>query len=89
MQVLLHRAAEKYLARLNEPDKGRMTVALGGLAKEPPAGDIRPYEGNPGIWRLKVGRHRALYQVEDNAILVTHIAPRGQAYTRKTRTRRG
>jgi hypothetical protein len=23
------------------------------LEREPPEGDIRPYEGNPGIWRIQ------------------------------------
>jgi clan AA aspartic protease len=31
----------------------------------------------------------ALFKIEDETILVTHIEPRGQAYTKKTRKRRG
>jgi len=30
MQVLLHRIPEKYLERLNEPDKGHIETALKG-----------------------------------------------------------
>jgi mRNA-degrading endonuclease RelE of RelBE toxin-antitoxin system len=90
MQVFLHHIVEKYLGRLNEIDRERIKAALKGLKKEPPEGNIRPYEGNPGIWRLKVsGGHRALFKIEDGEILVTHIEPRGQAYTKKTRNRRG
>jgi mRNA-degrading endonuclease RelE of RelBE toxin-antitoxin system len=89
MQVFLHKAAEKYLERMSEPKKSRVKSALKGLEKEPPEGDIRPYEGSPGIWRLKVSGYRALYKIEENTILVTHIEPRGQAYTRKTRKKRG
>jgi mRNA-degrading endonuclease RelE of RelBE toxin-antitoxin system len=59
------------------------------LEKEPPEGDIRPYKGSPGFLRLKVGNYRAIFKFEDNSILVTHIEPRGQAYTKKTRTKRG
>jgi hypothetical protein len=36
MHVLLHRIPKKYLARLNEPDKGYVQTALRGLEKEPP-----------------------------------------------------
>jgi mRNA-degrading endonuclease RelE of RelBE toxin-antitoxin system len=90
MQVLLHSIPSKYLERLNATDRDRIKSALKKLEKEPPEGDIRPYESNPGIWRLKVsGGYRALFKFEGDTILVTHIEPRGQAYTKKTRKRRG
>ena len=89
MQVFLHHTARKYLDRLDQTDRGRIKKALKDLEKEPPEGDIRPYEGNPGIWRLKVGGYRVLYKIEGDIILATHIEPRGQAYKKKTRNRRG
>jgi mRNA interferase RelE/StbE len=89
MEVVLHHAASKYYSRLSEPWKNQVKNAIDGLEKEPPEGDIRPYEGNPGIFRLKVGKHRVLFKIEGETILVTHIEPRGQAYTKKTRNRRG
>jgi mRNA-degrading endonuclease RelE of RelBE toxin-antitoxin system len=89
MKVILHHTADKYLDRLNAADRDRIKAALRDLEKEPPEGNIRPYAGNPGMWRLKVSSFRALYTIEDNHILVTHIEPRGQAYTKKTRSKRG
>ena len=89
MKVILHHTAEKYLMKLNAADSIRIGNALDGLEKEPPEGNIRPYEGSPGLLRLKVSGYRALFKIEDNEILVTHIEPRGQAYTKKTRKRRG
>jgi mRNA-degrading endonuclease RelE of RelBE toxin-antitoxin system len=90
MKVFVHHTAQKYLDRLPEPSKGQIKKALKNLEKEPPEGNIRPYEGNPGIWRLKAtGDYRALFKYVDNIILVTHIEPRGQAYTKKTRNKRG
>jgi mRNA interferase RelE/StbE len=89
MTVLLHHAADKYLNRLNPEDKARFNTAFQNLAKEPPQGDIRPYIGVPGVQRLHVGSYRALFKIEENIILVTHIEPRGQAYTKKTRKKRG
>ena len=89
MDVFLHHAAQKYLGRLNQADKERIKAALQDLEKEPPEGDIRPYEGNPGIWRLKVSGYRVLYKIDGGIILATHIEPRGQAYTKKTRNKRG
>jgi mRNA interferase RelE/StbE len=89
MKVLLHHSANKYLGRLQPADRERFDVAFEDLEKEPPEGDIRPYEGSPGVLRLKVGNYRAIFKFVGNTILVTHIEPRGQAYTKKTRTKRG
>jgi mRNA-degrading endonuclease RelE of RelBE toxin-antitoxin system len=89
MTILLHHAADKYLNRLNPEDKARFNAAFQGLEKEPPKGDIRPYIGVPGVQRLHVGNYRALFKIEGNIILITHIEPRGQAYTKKTRKKRG
>ena len=89
MKVLLHRSAEKYKSRLQSADRERFDAAFEALEKEPPEGDIRPYEGSPGVLRLKVGNYRAIFKFVGNSILVTHIEPRGQAYTKKTKTKRG
>ena len=89
MIVLLHRSAEKYLGRLQSADRERFDAAFNDLEQEPPEGDIKPYEGSPGVLRLRVGNYRAIFKYVDNHILVTHIEPRGQAYKKKTRTKRG
>jgi mRNA interferase RelE/StbE len=90
MKALLHHAAEKYLNRLNADDRGRIKEALRDLEKEPPEGDIRPYVGVPGTLRLTVGGYRVIFKFRDEKIiLVSHIEPRGQAYTKKTKTKRG
>jgi len=89
MRVLLHRDAEKYLNRLDATDRNRFDEAFADLEKEPPEGDIKPIVGQPGRFRLKVSGFRALFKIEVDKILVTHIEPRGQAYTKKTRKKRG
>ena len=89
MRVLLHHFVDKYLSRLQQADRDRFDAAFIDLEKEPPVGDIRPYEGHPGALRLRVGNYRAIFKIEDNLILVTYIEPRGQAYTKKTRNKRG
>ena len=89
MKVLLHRAANKYLERLRPADRDRFDAAFTGLEKEPPEGDIRAYEGSRETLRLRVGNYRAIFKFVDGSILVTHIEPRGQAYTKKTKAKRG
>jgi mRNA-degrading endonuclease RelE of RelBE toxin-antitoxin system len=85
MQVLLHPIPQKYLDRLNVPDKSRLEKALAGLEDEPPKGDIKPLTGQPGTFRARIGGFRLLFRVTDNAIYVTHIDPRGQVYSKKNK----
>ena len=85
MKVFIHRIPGKYLERLNEPDKSHIKNALQGLEQEPPAGDITPVIGQPGIFRLRIGSYRAIFRYGTNHILVTHIDPRGQVYSKKNK----
>jgi len=89
VKVLLHRVAEKYIDRLQSGDRDRFYAAFFDLEKEPPAGNIKPYKSSPDSFRLMVGNYRAIFRFVDNKILVTHIEPRGQAYKKKTKTKRG
>jgi len=88
VQVLLRPIARRYLDRLNQPDSGNIKAALRDLSKEPPEGDIRPLSGQDGYFRLKVGKFRVLFRYESDAIFVTNIDPRGQAYKKKNRGKR-
>ena len=89
MKVILHHAADKYIDRLPQPDRARFDAAFANLCKNAPEGDVKPYKGSPGVLRLRVGNYRAIFKFVDNSILVTHIEPRGQAYTKKTKNKRG
>jgi mRNA-degrading endonuclease RelE of RelBE toxin-antitoxin system len=88
MQVLLRPIALKYFERLNEPDKSRVKACLDDLEQEPPKGDILPITGQTGYFRARVSNYRILFRFEDDAIFVTNIDPRGQAYKKKNRGKR-
>jgi len=79
VKVVLEKKAAKYIQHLNEPVKSNIGKALGGLSFEPPQGDIKKLQGRDD-YRLRVGKYRILYRVEPDTIIVTNIAPRGQAY---------
>ena len=79
MKTVLSPKAAKYLERLNEPTKGRIKAALMKLEQEPPQGDIIAMSGQEG-YRLRIGGYRVLFGIKANTIVVTDIAPRGQAY---------
>jgi len=84
--VRIHKKARKYLGRLPAHDRERIEAAIRGL---PDTGDIQPYVGAPGVFRLKVNTYRVLYTLEDDMLHVVYVEPRGQAYTRKTQGKRG
>ena len=79
MKVVLEKKAAKYLERLNEPIKSKIGNALDGLTFEPLQGDIKKLQGGAD-YRLRAGKYRILYRIENDTIIVTNIAPRGQAY---------
>ena len=79
MKVVLEKKAVKYLERINEPVKTKIKNALGGLTFEPVQGDIKKLQGR-NDYRLRAGKYRVLYRIENDTIIVTNIAPRGQAY---------
>jgi len=79
MQVVLSKAAEKHLERLNEPTLSRIYKALAALGEEPTKGDITKLAGRDE-YRLRMGNYRALFRIEADKILITAIAPRGQVY---------
>jgi mRNA interferase RelE/StbE len=79
MKVEIIKQAAKYFKEMNEPAKSRMKDAFNKLRKDPPEGDIKKLEGKKGF-RVRVGDYRILFVIENTAIIVYKIAPRGQAY---------
>ena len=79
MKTVLSPKAAKYLERLNEPTKSRIKTALRKLEQEPPQGDIKSLSRQDGF-RLRIGKHRVLFGIKADTIVITDIAPRGQVY---------
>jgi mRNA interferase RelE/StbE len=69
----------QYLERLDGSTKARIRAALSKLGNEPPQGDIKKLKGRAD-YRLRVGSYRVIYRIEPETIIVSKIAPRGQAY---------
>jgi mRNA interferase RelE/StbE len=80
MNLVIDAQPLKYLERLHEPMKGRLMAALERLEGEPPEGDIKKMSGASGQYRLRVGKYRVLFYMAEDAVVVSKIAPRGQAY---------
>ncbi|MCL2400939.1 MAG: type II toxin-antitoxin system RelE/ParE family toxin [Defluviitaleaceae bacterium] len=53
---------------------------LKGLANQPPSGDIETYKSRPGYYRLRAGKYRIIYHIEQDTILIDDIDSGGQVY---------
>ncbi len=82
MQIDYTKQALKYLSRLDKPTIQRIKNAILQLSLEPPEGDIKPLKGQDNIYRARMGDYRIIFQIDvDNGIiLISKIAPRGDAY---------
>lgn len=77
MRIEYAKAAVKVINSLDRPTKQRIKAALEKI----PAGDIKPYKGSPGTYRLRVGDWRVLFShPEDGIILVEKIGPCSSVY---------
>ena len=79
MKTVFSPEAVKDLKKINEPNKSRIIKAIQKLEQEPPQGDIKNLVGKNGF-RLRIGSYRVLFGIKNDIIIITNIAPRGEAY---------
>lgn len=55
---------------------------MGGLETEPRPHGVKAMAGHRGLFRIRVGDYRILYEIDDEAavVTVTRIRQRGSAY---------
>lgn len=76
--IQIKRSAQKELRRITKSERKRIIEAIGQLAENPFAGSI--LKGSlRGIYRLRVGDYRVLYELGEN-ILILRVAHRRSAY---------
>jgi len=69
--------AYKAITRMDSVSKKRILEGILNI----PQGDIKPLKGAEGSMRLRIGDWRIIFSyVEDNAVLIEKIAPRGGVY---------
>ena len=85
--VLLHPKALKALRSLRPEDRARVERALRGLETDPFASrsgtDIRKLRGTRGrqdLYRIRIGRYRAIYGIVGKEVQVTDLFERGEGY---------
>jgi len=68
-KILLSPKARNFLEKLDKQDKERIKNKLKDLANNPELG--KPLTGRlAGLWSLRAGDYRALYQIRHNELLV-------------------
>jgi mRNA interferase RelE/StbE len=81
--VLLEKKASKDIDKLNSADRERVTEALftlrdKGFSQEL---DIKKLQGHRNHYRIRVGKHRILFELErERTIIVYAVLPRRAAY---------
>ena len=81
-RVALSSRARRDRASLSATDRAAVDAALRHLADDPSSVDFKKLAGGSRIWRLRVGRWRALLDLDSRVGLmtVTRILDRREAY---------
>jgi mRNA interferase RelE/StbE len=68
-EVILQKPAEKFLKKLDKENQKRVISKLKELENNPHIGI--PLVGNlTGLWKLRIGDYRAVYQIDDDKLIV-------------------
>lgn len=84
IQLFFTAQAEKQLGKLDKNTRLRIIAALDRLREAYPVGDIRKMQGYDDLWRLRVGDHRIVMQIDlitaSITITVIRIGHRKEVY---------
>ncbi len=80
--VLQVRAVERDLRKLSRTNFDRVVDALKKLARSPRPRGSKKLADRPDAWRIRVGRYRVLYLIDDQAreVRVLRVRHRREAY---------
>ena len=68
-EVILKKPAKKFLRKLDNSEQKRIINKLKELKQNPRLG--KPLIGKlSGLWSLRIGKYRALYQIVENELII-------------------
>lgn len=81
-QILLTGSAEKHLDKLEASVFRRLDSAILALADDPRPSGCKKLKDQSGVWRIRVGKYRVLYKIDDahNQVTVLGVLHRREAY---------
>lgn len=87
-EIKVHKTAAKYLKALPANTRRRVRNKIDLLAEDPydvNRLDIKPMEGEEGLWRLRIGSIRLIYEVHQQRLLVyiLTVRHRGDVYKKR------
>ncbi len=74
--------AEKQLKKLGREDRIGVLRAVQALADEPRPSGCRKIQGYDDVYRIRIGRYRALYSIDGRRVIITvlKVAHRRDVY---------
>ena len=75
-EIRISRSALKTLSRLQRPDQQRIRAAIDLLTDNPRPPACIALAGEHGVYRIRVGDYRVVYEVLDG-VLVVHVVAIG------------
>jgi mRNA-degrading endonuclease RelE of RelBE toxin-antitoxin system len=76
MKILFSKKAEKYLASLPP----RIALNILDRIQKIPEGDIKPFYGRKGEYRLRVGKYRIIFFIKNEVIYIAKVDIRDDIY---------
>ncbi|MGK7925846.1 MAG: type II toxin-antitoxin system RelE/ParE family toxin [Spirulina sp.] len=85
-EIIFSADARRSLKKLTLEIQQRITTAISALADEPRPPGAKALQGLPGFLRIRVGKYRIIYQIEDKRlrILIVKIGSRDKIYRKKS-----
>jgi mRNA interferase RelE/StbE len=83
-EVYLERAAENDLKRLPTTTFHRIISQIKALAENPRPSGCRKLAGSKNDWRIRIGDHRVLYEIDEKvkAVRIMRVRHRREVYRR-------
>ena len=72
-RVRVKSSALRSLRKLEATPRARLWVAISGLSDEPRPPGCRKIAGVAGLWRIRVGNYRVVYQIREKELVVLVI----------------
>ena len=81
-KLIYHKDAIKFLAKQEVLVQERIAKGLAGLLTIPPRGNIKLLKGQQGLYRLRIGTYRILFEVNhtEKIVYIQAIDSRGGIY---------
>jgi mRNA interferase RelE/StbE len=80
-KIEIKRSAFKVLQRLDRKISNKIKAAIDGLAVDPRPFGYKKLVDEEGLYRIRVGNYRVIYEIHDKVVLVIilHIAKRNES----------